>query len=228
MVSSGSPYVSPLRLGLVSVGTLSMGILTLNVLLRNIPITLWLLCVVPLAVALVAQPLAHRLSWRYKYSVFVFSLNATVFAIALWLAMFLNYDQSLLIPTMLVVSIYAGGVYGGYQIARRNALSQVERCKHTDLSSAQQTPAYVIIAGRRIPVATLERALLRIRALTPLLIALGLNCAHMLSQRGVYWFSSITSLIFVVIFTLGIGGAWLQASVTRLTDQKQSLGEKFS
>lgn len=226
MTGSGTAYVSPLQLGLVSVGTLCMGILTLNVLLRDIPTTLWLLCVVPLVVALVTQPFVHRPSWRYEYSVFAFSLNATIFTIALWLAMFLSYDQSLLIPTVLVASICASGVYGGYQIARRNVLWQVERRKRTDLSSAQQTSAYITIAGRCIPTAAFERVLLGIRALTPLLIALGLNSAHMLSQAGVYWFSSITSLIFVIMFTLGSGGAWLQASVTRLANQDQSLDKK--
>ena len=221
MASPKTAYTSPLQLGLVSAGTLFMGILTLGVLLKEIPLTLWFLCAVPVIVALIAQPFVQRASWKYEYSIFVFSLNALVFALSLWLALFLNHRQDFLIPTALVASVCIGGLYGGYQMAKRNHRVQVEKRSARASSNAQETSSYITIAGRCIPTSTVERIALRIQALTPLVIALGLNSAELLSQQGIYWIFSITSLVFVSMFTLGTGGAWFQASVTRQTHQKQ-------
>jgi hypothetical protein len=226
MAGSKTTYTSPLQLGLVSAGTLFMGVLWLGGLLKEIPIALWLLCAAPLVVALIAQPFVQRPSWKYEYAAFVFFLNAMVFASVLWLALFLNQNQGFLTPTVLVASACAGGTYGGYQMAKRNHRVQVEKRSAPASSNTKETSSHITIAGRRIPASTVERIALRIQALTPLAIALGLNSAEMLSLQSVYWILSIGSLVFVSMFTLGTGGFWFQASVARQTHQRQPLRKR--
>jgi len=226
MAGSKIVYKSLLQLGLVTTGTLFMGVLWLAALLKEIPIVLWLLCAVPLVVALVTQPFVQRPSWKYEYAASAFFLNAIVFALTLWLALFLIQNQGFLIPTILVASVCISGIYGGYQIAKRNYQTQVEKCSASASTIAKETSSHFTIAGRRIPASTVERIALRIQALTPLVIALGLNSAELLSLQGVYWILSIGSLVFVTISTLGTGGFWFQARVARQTHQKQPLRKR--
>jgi|GEM_PF-5639236 len=198
-----------------------MGLLWLGGLLKVWPIGLWLLCAVPLVVALVAHPFVQRPSWKYEYAAFAFFLNAIVFSLALWQALFLIQNQNFLIPTVLVASVCIGGIYGGYEMAKRSHRSHAQKRSARASSNAQDTLSDISIAGRRIPASTVERIAVRIQTLTPLVIAFGLNSAEILSQQGIYWIFSITSLVLVSMFTLGTGGAWFQASVARQTHQKR-------
>lgn len=201
---------SPIRLGFAAAGLLIFGIMSLVPLIDTFPTSLWLIAAVPIIVGLFVQLFAHKPFWLQLYLVFLFLLNSIVFSLILWFALVLGSpDSGQLIPSLLVVLLGAGGIYSGYQLNKSfHQQLKTTRSAEEDPSAHTKSVPYVVIAGRRLSSTTIERVALRIRALTPLLIAFGLNSAQMLSRQEVFWIFGGIGLVFVVMFTMGIGAVW--------------------
>lgn len=212
--SAPNTKISPLQMGFASAVALLFGMVSLEVLIDNIPIALWALCVLPVVAGLVVQFLVARECWIYRFYSAIFAFNAFTFAVVLWYASYLGSGGNrLLIPIVLVASAYLGGLLGGYQVAKNSHTRQSEKARRTSPNHNKAASPNTVDRWRNSS-SGIERILSQIRALTPLLIALGLNSAYLFSQETIYWFSGTIGLILTLLFAYGSGGACFRSSVT--------------
>lgn len=202
---------SPLKLGLASASLSLFGILCLTA-LTGPPVSVWLFVIAPIVAGMLVKLFLHSRFWWRAYMIFAFLLNTIVFALPLWYAFVLNLPNGTgLVPLLLVFALAIGGVFGGYQLSKNlQKQLELERRSKRNSSNEQMTISYITIAGRRVSVAPIGRVSSWIRALTPLLIAVGLNSAEILSLQTIYWLFGGIGLIFVVFFTMAIGAVWYQ------------------
>jgi len=205
--------VSPLRLGILTTGTMLMGLLWRGVLLNGNPAGVWLLCMIPLAVGFFVQAFVRRHSGIFLFYTFVFLLNMAVFAVVLWHALLLGTGNGEHFgPTILVSTVCCSGLFGGYQYVKntqRKPGSLTSRNQMQAIGDKQPNPSEME-AKPATPLTT-ENFWARIRSLTPLFVALGLNCAYLLSQQAVYWLFGGFAILSSVMFALASGATWYRA-----------------
>ncbi len=205
--------VSPLRLGVLATGTMLIGLLWRGVLLNGNPAWMWLLCMIPLTAGFFVQAFVRRHSGIFLFYTFVFLLNMAVFAVVLWHALLLGTDNRELVgPALLVSTICCGGLYGGYKQvknAQKKPGSLTSRNQMQAIGGKQ--PSSTAMERPQATPPTAENVWERVRSLTPLLIALGLNCAYLLSRQAVYWLGGGFAVFTCVMFALASGATWYRA-----------------
>lgn len=211
---------SPIAVGIAATAPLYLGIVSLTMVFDDIPSELWFLGVVPIVIGLFFQVFVHNTVWLYLYLLFLLLLNSAVFAAAFCQALIIGSTTSnVFVPMSLVVFLVAGGVYSGYQLSKNfQSNTDIDESLTTGTHRNSKLDSEIVIAGHRASSTTIERVALRIRALTPLIVAIGLNSAQMLSHQAIYWIYGGARLIFVVMFTLGSGAALFRVSIARQTE----------
>lgn len=187
----------PFQLGLSCSIMMLLGIGFIATMSGTVNSIFWLLCGIPVAIGLCAQFFVSSVHWMHICLTFNFLLCSLTFGISLWVAMVGSSNGDALISTILTLFLLTSAGYSGYQIARKRLNGQ----------ATKQETEYIQIAGRRIAWATINRVADRIAMFTPLLIAVGLNTGHMLSQQAIYWIFGGVSLFFSVLAAMGAGGA---------------------
>lgn len=202
--------VSPLRLGVLTTGTMLMGLLWRGVLLNGNPAGVWALCIIPLTAGLFVQAFVRRHSGIYLYYTFVFLLNMAVFAVVLWHALLLGTSNSAYFgPGFLVSIVCCGGLYGGYVYVKNTQEKSNSFNSRTRMQAiGDKQPAVAAMEGKRATPPTTKNVWNRVRSLTPLFIALGLNCAYLLSQQAIYWLFGGFAILSCVTFALASGATW--------------------
>lgn len=202
--------VSPLRLGVLTAGTMLMGLLWRGVLLNGNPSGVWLLCLIPLTVGLFVQAFVRRHSGIYLYYTFVFLLNMTVFAVVLWHALLLGTSNSAYYgPAFLVGIVCCGGLYGGYEYVKNTQKQSDSLNSRTGMQAiVDEQPVAAAMEGKRATPPATRNFWDRIRSLTPLFVAIGLNSAYLLSQQAIYWLFGGFAIFSCVTFALASGATW--------------------
>lgn len=189
--------ISPLQLGLSCSISMLVGMLSIATMSRMVHLGFWLLCGIPTLTGLIVSLFDDTGLWKLLHILLSALLCSLTFGISLWVAMMGSSNGDALISTILTLFLLTSAGYSGYQIARKRLNGQ----------ATKQETEYIQIAGRRIAWATINRVADRIAMFTPLLIAVGLNTGHMLSQQAIYWIFGGVSLFFSVLAAMGAGGA---------------------
>jgi hypothetical protein len=197
--------ISPFQLGLSCSIMMLLGTGFISTMLGGVNSVFWLLCGIPVAIGLCVQFFVSSVHWMHICLTFNFLLCSLTFGISLWVALVSGSEGNILLSTILALFLLTSAGYAGYQIARKRLNGQ----------ATEQASEYIQIAGRRIAWATINRIADRIAMFTPLLIAVGLNTGHMLSQQAIYWIFGGVSLFFSVLAAMGAGGAVRRVILTR-------------